>query len=319
MTDAPFTLGAASNTPHQDKALMPALDVIADTTEAAPDGMWMLAELPSNGLAGYPSQIRVRKFGGPDLVRLGAARKAGSFPMVVGAIAATIQSVDVRVLTTGDFDYLMYWHSINSLAKRPLTVTWESRYGYQNKTTVEKSMRKTTYLENANDIREWQARGYDFARIGDELWRLHAIDTKTMTDELEVEFALANWVRVDNPGDFESKLAVVRGMQDLAFYEDLDEWRTIAYHGVKDVTTLKCQHFNPEEAIDRVTRSLANIDASATFSDYDLAASMQTNSLLTELAHLRKLEANGRLSEAVAVGEEVTIPLDVTNFFPVRL
>ncbi len=317
MSEQPFALGAA---PTPSQVAQQAIELTTPSTDQQADGLWMPVDMPSMGLAGYPAQLKVRKFGVPDLARLGAARKLKSYAMVTSAIGATIQGVEVKMLTHGDFDYLMNWHAINSIVKAPLVVTWRSRYGYDNKTTVTNQTRKSIFIEDMDKVLALKEKGYDFSRVGDELWRLHMTDLNKFDEEMETLYGLATWARVDNPLDFESKLAAVNAMEhDLSFYEGLDDWRTVANHGVITVTRMTCEHFKPEEAINRLSQTLAFLDAAGSSGDFDEFASRQVISMVEELAVLRKLDAEGRLHEAKPVEEEVNIPLDVTNFFPVVL
>lgn len=341
----PFSLGAETPSAVVQKAI----EVTSPSTQspAAGDGVWMPVDMPSMGLADYPAQLRVRKFTIPDLARLGAARKLNSYPMVVAAIGDTIQGVEVKMLTHGDFDYLINWHAVNSIVKAPLVVKWRSRYGFDNKTTVTDATRKPIYIEDFTGVNEFKAKGYDFSRVGDELWRLHMTDLglfskteeqaehertrlnaggvrKSIMDgisgaELETYFGLATWMRVEDPLSFESKLTKAMEMTDLSFYEELDEWRTVANHGVNTIVRLTCEHFVAADAIGNLQQSLAMLDALAANGDFDEFSANQVESMLRELANLRKLDAAGRLSEATPVEEEIKIPLDVTNFFPVVL
>jgi len=315
MNQPPFALG---QTPVIET---PAIN-ISSSSEAKPEekGMWFGVDLPSMGLAGYPAQIQVRKFGAPDLARFSAARRAGSYPMVVNAMGHTISGVDVRMLTHGDFDYLIYWHATNSIKKSPLIVNWRSRYGFENKVTVNSTMRQVSFVENLDKIKELKAKGYDFSRVADELWRLHITDLGKWDDEVDFKYSLATWAKVEDPLDTSSKLAAIEAMtDDLDFYEGIVEWREAAYHGVSEKAKLTCALFTPENAMDSIIRSLAMIDASVSTGEFDQETQALTMSLLNELAVLRKLDNEGRLHEATPVEEEITIPLDVTNFFPVTI
>lgn len=314
MSETPFSLGADTSTKED-------IQISTPPTNMPSGGLWLPVDMPSMGLAGYPAQIQVRKFGLPDLARLGAARKLNSYSHMVNAIGATIHDLDVRLLTHGDFDFLIYWHAINSLPKSSTKVRWTSRYGYVNELTVDKTMRKTIVIEDANKVEELKAKGYDFSRVGDTLWRLHMQDINKFNDpENEIEFGLATWIKVADPLNFESKLAAIRGMADsLEFYEGLDNWREVANHGVIDTVKVTCEHFDPLQAIDRVSHAISLLDSATTISEYDDSVDKQLRSLLEELAKLRKLEFEGRLAEAKAEEEEIIIPLDVNNFFPVLL
>lgn len=320
-----------------------AIDVMTEAPKGFREpGVWMPVDMPSMGLAGYPAQLRVRKLSIPDLARLSAAKKLNSYPMIVSAIGATIDDMDVRLLTHGDFDFIVNWHAVNSYVKTPLIVTWRSRYGHENKHTVDKQTRKSIAITDLARVNELKDAGYDFSRVGDELWRIHMTDLglfnktaeqaakelaegkTTGTDglsgeELDFYYSLATWVKADNPLSFIDKLNAARNMQGVEFYDGLDEWRTVANHGVKTSAKVVCAHFNPNDAIEKLTLALSMIDTSASAGDFDEDMANHSMSLLKELSSLRKLQAEGRLNEAQPVEEEIIIPLDVTNFFPVVL
>jgi hypothetical protein len=338
--DTPFSLGAPA--PHQvSRVPIAETDIAIDRemnehraareggqskrrmlisgAEDTPDnGVWMPIDLPSMGLAGYPARIYVRKFGLPDLTRLGGARKLNSYSHTVSAIGKTLHGMPVELLTHGDLDYIMNWHEINSLPKSTKKLRWTSRYGHVNEVTVTETTRETINIENVARVEELLAKGYDFPRVGDELWRLHMVDAGKFNDpDNETEFALASYAMVDDPTNFEAKLAKIRADTDsLDFYEGLHEWRTVADHGIKTRTLLTCTKFDPTTAINDIQQSLAMLDASASMGEFDDEMHTQSTSLIKELAALRKLEAADKLSEAKAVEEEVMIPLDVSNFFP---
>lgn len=321
MEQPPFALGdnpsAVAMPPTQPEPTAPVI-LVYDDQDVPPNGVWMQVDMPSMGLAGYPAKLWVRKFGVPDLARLGAARKLNSYSHTVSAIGQTVHKIPVGLLTPGDFDYLMSWHEINSLAKTPKKVRWQSRYGHTNDLTIDQYTRQTINIENISRVLELQAQGYDFPRVGDELWRLHMVDAEQFNEpDNETEFGLATFAKVDDPTDFPSKLAKIRAMTDnLDFYEGLDEWRTVANHGVKTTVNLTCGKFDPLTAIEDIKRSLAMMDAAMSVGEFDEISQEQVQSLLTELSHLTKLASANQLANATPVQEEVIVPLDVNNFFP---
>lgn len=314
MQNPPFEIG--SDQLVKASVTMPTPDVTTLQGTSAEE-LWLPVNMPSMGLAGYPTTLYVRKFVPTDIVRLSVAKKTSSFSDMVNAIGATIKGVDPALLTTGDFDYLLYWHHTMSYSSSRTKVTWLSRYFHENVTVVDRTMRKVTHLEDANIIKEWQDKGYDFPRIGDDLWKITQQDAGTLTSELEEKLKLATYVQVANPADVMAKMAVIDTMKDISFYENLDDWRTIAYHGVTDTVKLRCSHFKPEKAEEDITRHLQWLQ----INDYALDAQTfsLSQSLLEELATIKKLEAEGLLHTATPVEEEVSIPLDVNNFFPVAL
>jgi hypothetical protein len=324
MTETPFSLGAQSHqvsTPPVTETTNKRRMLVSGAEDVPDNGLWLAVDMPTMGLAGYPARIYVRKFGLPDLARLGAARKLGSYSHLVSAIGQTLHKVPVGLLTHGDLDYIMNWHEINSLPKSAKKVRWRSRYGHNNELTLTETTRTTINIENAARVEELMAKGYDFPRVADELWREHMVDAGKFNDpENETEYGLATYAMVDDPTNFEAKLAKIReDTNSLDFYEGLQEWRSVANHGIKTQANLCCAHFNPLTAMDDIKQSLALLDASATVGEFDEEMQAQTSSLLQELASLRKLDNQGLIATATPQAEEVTIPLDVSNFFPYLL
>ncbi len=323
MTDVPFTLNEVGGnnpqtTPAKTFTKLEQTNHIPDVSSVQEaSGMWLPVDLPSMGLAGYPATIFARKFGPMDLVRINVARKSNSFPALVAALGMTVKGVDIAAMTTGDFDYLMSWHLIMSYQTSRTKITWRSRYLYENASFVDKTSRSTIVLKDLDAVREMQARGYDFPRIGDELWRIARQDENNLSDEDEALLQMATFVKVTNPIDIQAKLDFIRNQEDLTFYEGIEDWRKVANHGVSDTVKLTCAHFKPEDAETRIDEHLYQLQLANLAMDTDSLALMQ--SLLQERSELIRLASEGRLHEAKPIEEEITIPLDANAFFPVAL
>lgn len=277
---------------------------------------WQTVALPSNGNAGYPAVIYARRFGMPDLARLSVARASKSFIHLANALGATM-NFDIAKLTMGDLLFYMQWQLRYSYPTMPFTVTWTSRYGKQNTIDANNEIQLDIItLKPTDEFVTMHDAGFDFRRVGAEMW-LESHEEE-LTDEQRTIFNVA--CSYAGPGvdvfDIAARIANVNSLNDLDVYTKLATWDRVSDHGVVTTAKLRCRHFDPLTALDDLANSLLNVQSLGDMVSYDDETSTYVRSIVNEMANLRRLADEDKLSEAVAVEEDITIPLDIHMFFP---
>lgn len=275
---------------------------------------WQAVGLPSAGLAGYNPTIFVRRFGLADLARLSAARAQESITLLSLAIGATL-SMPVSLMTTDDFHFILYWHRKNSYLQMPWNVKWRSRYNKENVTDVKQTTLSITTLEHSDEIKSFLDEGFDFPRVQAQVWD-ESLETP-LTQEQRSVFNMALLYKGDaKADDIAGRMEELNAKTDLSVYEKLHRWSQLSSHGVRESVKLACKHFDPHTAISDLSDTLEIIQSVTDTVTYDDSVAAEVSSIVREIASLKKLEAEGKLDEAVAVSEDIAIPLNVHMFFP---
>lgn len=102
------------------------LDNVPTPQKDVEDDEYATLPLPSGGVF-YPSDVKdilVRRFDILDIDKMSSAKKSANMGDYIRAIGATV-SVPVEMLTQDDFQFLCFWHRVNSYPTRPLQLKWE--------------------------------------------------------------------------------------------------------------------------------------------------------------------------------------------------
>lgn len=136
-----------------------------------------IIELPSRGkfYAGNKSFITISPFITKHIYQLIGASKLKSEYEVERQVASTVNDViadfDAFNLTTGDYEFVLYWLRLNSYVKSPYTITWEySVEGQAEKKRVTSQIRRTDIVlneVNPNKVPMDQMFGY--ATVNDKI------------------------------------------------------------------------------------------------------------------------------------------------------
>lgn len=269
--------------------------------------------LPSNFVPYTFTDYQLRPFVPRDLSRIYRAMIDADFSTIVDAIDRC-GSVDARSFTPGDFKYLMYRQRLDSYPASPFEVPWKSRYGNDNKITVNHSNLNVIQLEITKE--EFHERfaefGLQFPTIRDvELIQANA--SKLPADEHwlfeRVQFIVGS--------SFEEKM---NRLDDggIPLLELIREFQKHTEHGVEEFLMLRDDNFNLVKAIDymdqeltRIENQLSNMDKNS--QEYR-ALDMERYELASELKEMDT--ARTTKQQYLPREEKVVIDMNALQFFP---
>jgi hypothetical protein len=274
---------------------------------------------PSNYVFYDFKDLHVRRFRVPDLSRIYAAQKNGDISMLGDALGATI-SVDIRELTAPDFFFTMYWHRLNSYPSSPYTVTWESKYGNVNETTVTmnredgdtvtgKVMLNITVLSmTVDEKKEWEKLGITCPRFRD----LEILEAEK-NEETRFLLERSQFLMGRSPKEKMERLLDA----DLSLLENIREFAKRIPHGVKETVKVRDRKFDPILAVIRTRNNASQIRAAAAklSGKINITPFLQQASLHDEEAD--KIQASIDNNVAYTPDEEeVAVEIKAEAFFP---
>lgn len=280
------------------------------------DANFIRVDLPSRHVFYSFPDVFVRPFKMKDLAKIWRAMQEKDFSQLVDALDATVaEGVDIRDFLPQDFNFLMYWHRINSYPNSPYTVEWTSKYGNKNKHTVRDTNLDITTCElTQEEVDAYREYGLTAPTIRDA----EVLKMETMTPDQEFLWERAQFVSGDT---VEEKLANLDEFPDLSVEEHIHEFRKRLEFGVKESITVIDQFFNASAAP-------ANLrDGAQKIRDFVEANAGERVVQFTEEALLAKAkeyeEEATEIEEKLAAGqpvmpkeEEITLTLDAFRFFP---
>lgn len=222
------------------------------------------------GFAPYPfKQLLIRQFVVAELQLLHHAMHSKDRPYfhIIRAVQLAT-SVDVSLLTDGDFEYLMAWLRMHSFPQVPLQVSWKCQQyiwaheednhigdpdmdpntaalkGYKREACAHANVE---IVKNAqpmvHELNEWKREipyaDIDFPRVNTlSDFNDYVEETKWMLHMAEV----ARWVKSGKT--FAAKLAYLYAQPDNELYERILKVRDRYHHGITEKMTLNCKMCN---------------------------------------------------------------------------
>lgn len=108
-----------------------------DNSPADGEGYYRLPLISGGMFYEEGADVFIRKLKGVDVIAIGQASNEASFSAFIDALAPTVKGIDIRKLTYGDFQGLMYWHLFRSFTKTPIIRNVTSKYGNQIKLEIQ--------------------------------------------------------------------------------------------------------------------------------------------------------------------------------------
>lgn len=290
----------------------------AQSPHAVHDGsknQFVFMDLPSDYLFYDEKRAFARPLITRDIRKLHPALTSGSTSVILDVIAA-VMTINPRELTQEDFYYIMFWLRNVSYPKTPITVTWRSRYGFTEKTTVSRTQFEETRIETAKvrDLyAEMQANGLDWPRMYD-VETTENINFDVIEEGYQWLYERSRFLK---PLPNETIRQRMDRMEELtaAQLELIREAKEVMRHGVSELIPVKldAKKFDPKQALETLEKNIASlIPLCNETNDPDLNRILED--FRNEAAEIReKLETGAeilpRLEKAPAV-------VNISSFFP---
>lgn len=279
--DAAFNqvLNASTNLETQVKPQLEPLDAISTlpVPEKVNDDYYSLpvSQLPTKG-AFYPdiTHIRIKRFGITQISNLFKARKIGSLRLLVSTVDSSLDGFSAFNLTEGDFQYIIYWHRLNSYKKNPLVVDFTCDNVQHiseviNKQQPEETLNNTSILNTSSFKEDFidESKLEEFIKKFYDTWGLYLFPPR-MEDVLEVTEKIENGEELDiledyakyiNPGHIKDKVNAKTSNKKVHLrYEllkrlekegkvepdtlwEIDEFMELCKHGVSEKVNVACK------------------------------------------------------------------------------
>lgn len=283
---------------------------------SVPEG-WTRISVPSNCVPYDFKEIHVRPFDVTDLAGLAVSRKHGNYTMFLDVIDNAV-NVDVRDLTGPDQRYLMYWWRITSYVDTPYDVTWISRYGNENKVSINKTNLKTVELKmTEEEYAPYKEMGIVFPTVRDS----EALQEE-MSDEMRFLMERAQYMRGDPDAEnyAQSKIDQLKA-GGIAILEKIRDFSKQIEHGVIETIKVTDSQFEPNAAVEYLDRAAVALMYTAENGEEN---GIEASIILQQIERARDLAAEAaEIKEKLAIGEPilpkeevVTLNINVTAFFP---
>lgn len=290
------------------------------TSDISSDGRYERIN-PLSGSIFYPkeqSELRVRRLNGLEVGRLAEAAEANSTTLLLDAFSGTIKDFDIRLLTPGDFKFLMYHHRIKSFTRRPWVRKWTSRYGNRNEEEVT-SMGQVLLKAPALKFDEYQE-FYDRGLCVPVMRDIEQIEIMQQTSNAPISIK-EKW-KMDRAIYFQGETLPDK---TKAFenstpeqIELVSELMERSEHGVVEILKLQDKHFEASKwstaLKERCETVNVLVDRYIEIGDNEAADALQTILIRmeNELDSIEQALANGE--EVAAQVEEISVPLTAATF-----
>lgn len=276
------------------------------------DSNYIREELPSHFVFYDFKSLHIRKFKPSDASLIYRGMTEGKFSLIIDAIDNTI-NVDARKLTVGDFFYLMYWQRINSYPRKPLTIEWTSRYGNENKFTVNNTSITIKSLEISTDkLKTYFDMGLTVPLVRD----MEFLQVEELTPDEKWLYERAQYVKGDSLREKITNLDALS--EDMSSLSDIADFRELIEHGVIERVMVRDQKFDPEKAIEVLNIQASELRNAVRNNELDNAIAAQLISKAIEFeAEAREIEvAFKNKIEYLPKEEEIAISMNAMRFFP---
>jgi hypothetical protein len=245
------------------------------------------------------------------MVLLNRARKSGNnFSVLADVFDATIDQ-NIRLLCGPDFQYVLYWHRLNSFSKTPFRMYYTTKYGNRNEYTINKSNLKVEPLKL--DEEEFQnlvsQNPFQIPTVSDA----EILLTGKLTEDQYWAFERAQYLAPDTslPLSKQSQDRIARlEAGGIEMLENIREFREkVGNFGVVEKVWITDYKFNPETYLANLRKSLDEVKKQ----DNELSQEV-ADGLEKELLALEEKYTSGQ-----AIGpeeEEVTMNFSAWDMFP---
>lgn len=289
-------------------------------TENLPAGEgWVRQEMPSKNIS-YRGPVYLRPLTVVGLKYLAAARAAtdakelNAFTLTVDALQPYI-NMDIRDLTVPDLFFMMYWLRLNSYPRSPLTITWTSKYGNENRTIIRDTSNfniiemKMTQVE----LEDWQQQGFTIPTVRD--MEALASSDLSVSDDWELTYAQYMYIEGEITKDYIQKKIKAFHEAGIDAVSQIDEFSSLIEHGVIEEVMCSDDHFNLDTAITFLETELDNLGAILTsLQSGDTTRTEAATAMIGVIQHMDgRSKLLTSLREAKENGEEVIPEKEVVD------
>lgn len=259
-------------------------------------------EVLSGGIFYNHAPIAVRAMRGAQVRKISKSAQEKSLTLLIDAIGETLHNFDVRNLTHGDFKFLMYYHRLVSFVKVPWTFRWTSVYGNENEITMT-GMGDIHFKPPSMTAQDYQTY-LDAGLCVPTMRDIEYMENQTksgkriLDDETYFAYERAAYFKGKT---FKEKLKAL----DDAMPEQLvmvGELMKRSHHDVKEVATVRDEHFDPEIWVKELNIRIENCEPLT--SDFVKSGMVDEASRLRENIDIMKKEV-ARIEDLLANGKEV--------------
>lgn len=281
-------------------------------------------ELPSRGLFYSNKKVMGKPMGFRNMRKLSMLLKNPHPSILMEAVSPCI-SMDLNLLTQGDFVYFMYWLRSKSLPRTPMTVNWISRYGTKERLSVSLSKLKENRIRLTNSTLEifnkLKPYGVTMPKVFDmTLSAKFSLDYDI--DEVEQwTFDQVQYFNTEIGETVNGRIERVSDLLDdnLDVLTDLALFKETFEHGVEEVVTVQAdpENFKPKEVINHLREQAARFILRAeamleqTGSDGDFYR--EADDYAKEADHIENMLKKGE--RVIPRKEDVVVNIDPLSFF----
>jgi hypothetical protein len=290
------------------------------------DSLYERWEPPSRGLFYDWKDLKVRRFNLDDLTIISKAVRHRNHTLLIDGLGATINQ-NIRDLTIPDFYHLMMHHRLYSYLKSPFTITWKSKYGNDNETTIKNSKIIETELTiTPEEANAWVAKGFSPPRVRD----LEIVQSNEMDEDTKFQFDRAQFIDLSVVKDKVEELRKLKRpsptvearvwylkklcSRSLEFLEELREFRlALGDYGVKETVKVKDSKFDAATWLASLKEDMKQLEALKALKP-ELDIDRESDFVNAEISSLElKLDAGEKVEPAE---EEVPLAFSVWSMFP---
>ena len=269
--------------------------------------------LPSKFLPYSFSHIFIRKMKVGDWISLTNAVKHKNITLFLDALDPTL-SIPIRDLTYPDFVWFAYWQRLNSFPKKPLNITWISKYGNENTLEVTNSLIKTNELNiTLEDYEEKIIKvGYKIPTVRD-----YEVSMSNMLSEEDLNlFNYSQYLQMDQYKSLKDYIenSVKHSIDklkegDISITDNIENIKKLINFGVIESVEVTDPQYSVDKFIERVGTSIEVLKKEK---DQDEAAISYMSQMKADF--LRRKEAGEDLSKPIP--DTVQLGFSPWGFFP---
>ena len=277
------------------------------------DDSWETVDLPSRGIFYDRDQVRVRPLKVRHLCKIQGAVESKAISGILNVLDSCID-IDIRDLTQPDFRFLMYWWRLHSFPKTPLQLTWWSKYGNKNVSTIaDTNLTVAVTTETRHRVQEYKQKGLTYPTVRELEYSV--VNSLTPEDEW-----LFNHAQYYVGSDIDEKIENL-DKASSTFKEDIEEFKKVFEHGIDENIYARDIHFDKEKYKNELNERLDYLkDRVHQLEIKDLPNLDNQNRLEIEAIYeaIGTLESELMSASKLQVAEEekINIPFRMVNLLP---